>query len=430
MKRFLVILCCLSLWQVVVHAATGTVRGSVTNGTKAGSSVEGLEVSLWTHPTPGDKPIATAKVGKDGRFEFANVPLSDKGVYEVRAPYGDAEYASDPLALTAQKPTATTQVTVYDPTTDGSHVVCFMHHIRVLEIKNGLLHVGERMIVLNIADESEGGRTYVGKSGDGGRRKVLRISLPQGAQNVEVKEEHRMAMMGGEAEATPLQMADDHYVEMSPLIPTPMEAFRNEGSMGSLGLRTVAYSYDLKPVRSRYDLSRSLDYKTVTFAVLSKDAALNVSAPALKEEGEQDIKGQTWKVRLGKFVEPNSNVEVIVQGRSFFSSEQGMAWLMAILIFVACVVGVVIGTRVRRGNELTPQRATAPAAKSAAKSAAKRAARQVSLEDERASLIEDIALLDERYESGEISQEQYQRERTTKKNRLIELTKRLQKVSS
>lgn len=432
-KRFVVVLGCLVCWQATVHAATGTVRGKVSNGTKGGGSVEGLEVGLWTHATPGDKPIATAKTDKNGKFELTDVPLNDKGVYEVRVDYGDATYASDPIVLNAQTPTATAQVTVYDPSTDASRLIVVMHHVRVLEVKDGALRVGERMIVLNVADSHTGGRAFMGERGDGGRRKVLRLSLPKGAQNVDVHEEHGAAMMGAHSEQSPLELGEDHYVDMPPILPTPIEALHAEPS-GAVKARTVAYTYDLQPQDGMYDLSRSLDYRTFTFAVLTKDPTLKLQAPLLKDGGAMPINDQTWHIYQAERVEPGINLEIRVQSKGFSFSEQGMAWGMAILIFVACVVGVIIGTRVRRSSEPSPRREPLPAAARSTgnldASASKRAARHASLEEERKSLIDEIALLDDQYEAGEISQEQYQRARTAKKNRLVELTKKLQKTVS
>lgn len=431
--RFVVVLCCLVLGQAVVHAATGAVRGEVSNGTKGGGSVEGLEVGLWTHPTPGDKPIATAKTDKDGKFELTDVPLSDKGVYEVRMDYGDATYTSDPIVVNAKTPIATAQVTVYDPSTDASRLIVVMHHIRVLEVKDGALHVGERMIVLNVADSHTGGRTFMGERGDGGRRKVLRLSLPKGAQNVDVHEEHGAAMMGAHSEESHLELGEDNYVDMSPILPTPIEALHSE-SPGEVKARTIAYTYDLKLQGGAYDLSRSLDYRTFTFAILTKDPTLQLQAPLLKDGGEMPVNDQTWHIHQAERVEPGVNLEIMVKGKGFSFSEQGMAWGMAILIFVACVVGVIVGTRVRRSSEPSPRREPIPTATKSTsesdKSASKRAARHASLEEEREFLIDEIALLDDRYDSGEISEEQYQRERMAKKNRLVELTKKLQKTAS
>jgi 5-hydroxyisourate hydrolase-like protein (transthyretin family) len=423
--RSVVVLGGLILWQAAVHAATGSVRGEVSNGTKGGGSVEGLEVGLWTHATPGDKPIATAKTDKDGKFELTDVPLSDKGVYEVRVNYGDATYTSDPIVVNAKTPTATAQVTVYDPSTDASRLIVVMHHIRVLEVKDGALRVGERMIVLNVADPHTGGRTFMGERGDGGRRKVLRLSLPKGAQNVDVHEEHGAAMMGAHTEESPLELGEDHYVDMSPILPTPIEALHS-ASPGEVKARTVAYTYDLKPQGGTYDLSRSLDYRTFTFAVLTKDPTLKLQAPLLKEGGEMPINNQTWHIYQAERVEPGVNLEILVKDKGFAFSEQGMAWGMAILIFVACVVGVIVGTRVRRSSEPSPRRAPTPEIRNPKS----RAARHASLAEERAFLIDEIARLDDRYESGEISEEQYQRERAAKKNRLVELTKKLQKTAS
>ncbi len=429
--RFLAILCLL-LCQAVALAAAGAVRGEVSNGTKGGGSVEGLEVGLWTHPTPGDKPIATAKTDKDGQFELTGRPMRDKGVYEVRVDYGDTTYTSDPIVLNAKTPTATAQVTVYDPSTDASRLIVVMHHIRVLDVKDGALRVGERMIVLNVADSHTGGRTFMGERGAGGRRKVLRLSLPKGAQNVGVREEHGAAMMGAHSEESPLKLDEDNYVDMSPILPTPIESLHSE-SPGAVKARTVAYTYDLKPQGGTYDLSRSLDYRTFTFAVLTKDPTLQLQAPLLKDGGEMPVNDQTWHIHQAERVEPGVNLEIMVKGKGFSFSEQGMAWGMAILIFVACIVGVMVGTRVRRSSEPSPRREPTPKIqnpKSEIRNPKSRAARHASLQEEREALIDEIAVLDDQYEAGEISEEQYRRERAAKKHRLVELTKKWQKTAS
>ncbi|MCS6859147.1 MAG: hypothetical protein NZT92_02365 [Abditibacteriales bacterium] len=428
--RFFALLTCLFLCQVAALAAKGVVRGTVTNGTKGGGSVEGLEVELWTHATPSKKPLATAQTDKAGRFELRNIPLSDKGVYEVRVNYGDVTYTSDPVVLDAKTPTATAPVTVYDPSTDASRLVVVMHHIRLMGIHEGALQVGERMIILNVADSHTGGRTFMGERGDGGRRKVLRLSLPQGAQNVVVKEERGAAMMGTHTEESPLELGEDNYVEMLPILPTPLEALHSD-SPGGIKARTVAYTYELQPRGGMYDLSRSLDYRTFTFAVLTKDPTLPLQAPLLKDGGAMPINNQTWHIYQAERLEPGINLEIKVKGKDISVSEQGMAWVMAILIFAACIVGVMIGTRVRRGSEPASRREPVPTTtKSVSKSASKRAARHVSLEEERESLVQEIAALDDQYEAGEISEEEYQRERKAKKHRLVELTKKLQKTAS
>lgn len=147
-------------------AAAGSVSGTVTNGT-TNKPVPGAEVILL-QLQGGMQPVATTKTDALGRFTIHNDGLGTAPML-LRVPYRGVLY-HEPIAPGAA--TTTTNVMVYEPTTDP-HSFAVTTRAIVLQPKGSDLLVGEEYTIEN---QTHPPVAYYLKDG------TFKFQLPQGAQ--------------------------------------------------------------------------------------------------------------------------------------------------------------------------------------------------------------------------------------------------------
>lgn len=121
-------------------SAAGTVSGTVSNGT-TNTPVRGTEVILM-QLQGGMEPVATTKTGASGQFTITNDALGS-GPMLLRVPYKGVLY-HEPIT----PGTTTTNVTVYEPTTDA-HSFAVTTRAIVLQPKGSDLLVDEEYTIQN-----------------------------------------------------------------------------------------------------------------------------------------------------------------------------------------------------------------------------------------------------------------------------------------
>jgi len=153
-------------------APSGSITGTVTNGTHGATGVDGASVQLLALSRNGEVSAQDGSV-TDGQFRFT--PPADPTVtYVVRVTYQDVSYLVDPpILLSAEIPEDHRDVTVYETTSEPPdlRIDSTVVSMQGLDRAQGRLTLQREDQVVNASD-----RVYVGAD-DG---VALRIPAPEG----------------------------------------------------------------------------------------------------------------------------------------------------------------------------------------------------------------------------------------------------------
>ncbi len=153
-------------------APQGSVSGSVVNGTRGVTSVEGVEVQLLAL-AGGGQVTSEAETVVDGRFTFTP-PASATVTYVLRATYQGVSYLIEPpILLSPEVPNDEREITVYETTNEatGLSIDSTVLSLQGLDRTQAQLTLQREDQVLNPTD-----RVYVG----GDDRVSLRLPAPEG----------------------------------------------------------------------------------------------------------------------------------------------------------------------------------------------------------------------------------------------------------
>jgi hypothetical protein len=152
--------------------ATGTIRGVVLNGSRAGEPVANAEVHLRAGANGVFESVAKTNTDSFGRFSFEDVPFDPAIVYLPGANRDGVHYPGQRVRLNAASKVAEVVITAYDADRSVSPLEAARHDIDI-EVGNRVLEVTETLLISNPSD-----KTYVGeKQGDHGTV-TLHLSIP------------------------------------------------------------------------------------------------------------------------------------------------------------------------------------------------------------------------------------------------------------
>jgi len=358
---------CLLGWLVGTASAqaTGTLDGTVTQGTPGGGSVSGLPVLLlvFKDEQKVDEQHTTTDV--NGHFRFEGLDPAPERIYFPVVDYQGVSYYSDPLTFkdsTAQS----VQITIYEPTPSDEKIAVPRANMIVTGAEPDRLYLMEMGVVANSGDH-----TYTGAE-------TLHFPLPAGAENFAP----RFGFLANSVSQRP-----DGFVVNGPVLP---------------GEHQLAYSYELPASGQEVVLTRRIAYPTETFSLfVPLQDGLQVSSPQLSDDGTRDLGGQTYRVFSASHLARGEQVSMRFSGLPAMpgATAQRLGYLLLVAGAAISIAALVFAWR--RG-------ATTPAAAPAAEPAAAR----------RERLLDILADLDERYEAGELDQAEYQRSRDVAKRRL------------
>jgi mono/diheme cytochrome c family protein len=372
----------------------GTIDVLVENAT-TGEKPGGLPVRLYMFEGDSFVSSRAAETDADGRARFEALPSDASWVYIAEVQYNDLPFSSDIQQF--EDPTAAVEIAL--PVYDGGGVAEDIRVERAHWVLNlsspQRLDVGEIYILSNTGD-----RVYDGEEGDDGVRRVLALAVPENANNVGVE--------GAE-------LGERFLVEGNAVIDTmPMAP----------GQRQILIRYSLPIEDGRVELSHPIAYAVDHLNLLVPDLGMTVEAPGW-DEGEAmpsqegsyrnfartnlepgEESGATLSdIQADMLIPPGDHPAV---GREIVDSQatpgiSGQPYFPYLVILVGIIV-LALGTvyalrRQKHADEQAPQLR----------------------EQQRQILIQDLADLDDDYESGELSRSDYESERRMLKAQLIAL---------
>ncbi|MFW5709145.1 MAG: c-type cytochrome [Chloroflexota bacterium] len=367
--------------QAAVEAEqTGTVIGTVRNGTSASDVPEGLVVTLHIIDAEFNETLIDTTITPDTSYQFSDVPFAEDFIYFVSTRYAERNYASAPVTPDMATLTIELPLVIYEVTNDSS-VIEINSMLTQITPRGSMLEVAEFVRYANLSDE-----VYISEeTGVDGRSISMTFHLPPGAVVVGLENEQRFVVSQDEftvQDTSAVIPGEDNIFVVSYLLPY---------SSGAIIEYPVEYAFDgqlrllidSETVRAEADWLTFLGEETLNdFAYQTYGGALSLnSGDLIRYELTGRAPGAGSSADTGVVTEDNLLPVALIIG--------------AVLIF-AIVAAIFFANR-RTGS--------APMSKNR-------------LID---GLLRQIAELDTQHDAGDINHDLYHHRRQQLKTRLSEL---------
>lgn len=345
-------------------AASGAFSGRVQDGTD-GDLAPGLQVTLFGYEGQTLVHTQTTEVGANGRFAFDEVPVADGRTFFASVEYLGLSYFSE--FLSEGETEFSQPITIYETTSETSQLAVERLTL-ILEFEHpGFVRVVQQYLVSNI------GTRAVTPTEEGAP--VLLYDLPEGAGDLAFNEgvfrERYLPTQNG-------------FGDLRAVLP---------------GLQTyqVLFAYEMPYTRS-LDLPLALNLPVRSVAVLVQHGGVTLANADFTEAGEQQIQDASYRAYLSnQAYSAGDTAELQLRGRN----PQGGGGWQALLASDGVVVGLAGLTLAVGFTWLWLRRMQAGP-------------------DE---VLARIARLDARFEAGDVSQNQYTRQRAALKAQLRRVMK-------
>src|SRR3989337_38441 len=346
----------------------GVIKGKVLNNSTE-KPAEEIEVTLTVYL--GDKATGEKKLKTNTEGMIGLKNLSWDRSYSILLSYEGGEYVTDKLVFYPDEDTKSLDLPIYEPTDIDKDITVDISHV-IVQTSDNSLSVAELTVFNN-----EGKRTYIGaKEIKDGMRETLRFSLPPGASNIEL-------INGLNSES--VVPTNNGFVDTSSVLP---------------GIKTV-------------------DYQTDSFGLLVSDSGVKVKVQGLtgSETVETPDQGRflQWS---GTKIPTGAKIRIEI-GESRLLAENSLQFVTIGVLVVLVCIGVFYSFVIKPRDKSKVNDFSHP---TIADQVVKK-----DLEEERKTLIQEIAKLDDSFEAKEITEEEYRNRRSKKKQRLVEITRIIKK---
>jgi hypothetical protein len=358
----------------------GSISGQVVNKTGGGSLFDGASVRLVTFGRKEDAPLGQriTQSDADGRYAFSGLDRDPNLVYVPFVRYADVNYRPDELAQLHDQPTLQLDIPVYETTADDRAIQLERLNVLLLGADQGMLHFMEMGSLLNSGD-----RTFVtANPQDVALAHAIRLPQPAGALGIQMQSgfssQDLTSGVGG------VQVT-------SPLPPGPHE---------------FALSFQVPYTGSAADVTLQLPYPTAAYTIYVPETGVRLNSTGLADGGSMVLGDQSYRVYRASNLPGATVVSGELSGLSSSSMPGPTELAILSLAVVLCVFGGGAVLITRRARRTAPQRRDGRA----------------DLAQERLDLVVQIAVLDERFAAGEISDVEHHAQRGLAKQRLHQLT--------
>ncbi len=398
----LVILGALGLAAFLMTAAPSsgegdmTIVGRVINGTSGVEAAAGSEVTLHLIGSGGEVATATAVTAEGGRFVFPDVEQNEDYAYAVAARHQEVLYSS---RLDPSKLGEPVEIIIYEA---GSNLDALRIGAQVQLISgvgsDGTLSVFEVVSLVNEED-----RTFVPDLERPASMSFLRFGLPSEATGLEVASD----LAGGS-----IISVGSGFALTAPVTP---------------GSHNVTYAYGVPYEGGRHELTRSFPMGAETFRLLLAESLGDLKdLGSLSAADPVQVEGKSYKVWEENELAAASLVSVEIAGLPQESPLRRLGDALVdgpyLKIGIPGVVGLVLVGLLM--YVLVLRKPVGPRAVAVGTGNATPSDESDDLAPERRSLVEEIAMLDDLAQRGEITQEDFRWQRQELKDRLRLITLR------
>lgn len=382
------LLICFFLWTVPTAVAqsseTGTITGTVRNGTTNTPAAEGTEVTLHAYNSSYTAAeTLTTTLDANGRFQFSLTDKPADWVYMVSTDYQALSFSSNIAALSGSQP-LDLSLTVYETTSDPASVT-------IDQLTISLNTIGQQVQVSELYTFANGGTAvFTGSSEAGG----IEIVLPAAAQTPTF--ERGMGPNSGYFPANEVVPQNGRWVDTTPLRPGP----------NSLTLRVT---YQL-PAAPDLDLSRALPYPARTVTVAVPDDGPQLAATGWQQQPTQSLgqRGTVLTYALSD-LDKGSELALSFSGTAVAPQTPTNAgdWILSIAVLLLAAFAALRLLHPRANVIGAPQ----PARQTAVPVNTQQRA-------ERWQMLFALADLDNAFKNGGLTETEYQQQRQAIKNHL------------
>lgn len=371
-------------------AATGRIDGALVEQTPGTKLQAGGSATLYD-VTDGQNPKQQSKVTipASGTFSFSGFPADPAHSWQVLVDYAGASYVTNKLTFAVGKPRQTVRLGVYEPTADDSLLTIDATNI-VLTPPDASTHEIPVLELDTVVNGSQ--RAFIPSTTprNGGPPNLLRFSLPPDAS--------QLAPASGIDPRDIIQISTGFGV-LTPLLP---------------GQTNLDFSFRAPYTSSTLTFSKSIIYPTKALRVLAPMGALRIASPQLGAASTQKIGSQNYQVLTGTNLRAGSVVQLEMSSLpgisplAFLSQPQALVGIAVVLaLAVLLLLAWYVRDRVRSRRAASLSESSEPARRA--------------LELQQRELLIALARLDDRYEAGGISQQEYQAQRDVQKAELRDL---------
>ena len=372
------------------------ITGQVVNGTAGGATPHGLDITLHVIGPGGELWTASTVTDGDGRFRFDEVEVDEASPYAVTTSYQDILYSAviDPSA-----PAGPVELLVYETTNDISSLRVSTD---ALMIRNG--GQDERMLTAleAVALVNDGDRTIVPDLSRPQAMNFMRFSLAEGATGLEVSSN----LPDGD-----IISVGTGFALTSPVTP---------------GAHQVTYIYLIPYEGSAAEFSHSFPMGADTFRLLIEDGLGDFQGTDVLAPLEPvDAEGTSYSVWQAEDMDSGRRLTLEIAGLPQPPALQRLGDTLTdgpyLKVGLPVAVGVALAALLLYA--LVIRRPVVPTTSQGAPGTA--ATQPVGTpggpEEERRTLVEAIADLDDLSQQGRVPQEDYHRRRQELKARLLRL---------
>ena len=364
---------------------------NATTGKKLGSA----PVRLYMFEADSFVSSRSAETDAEGRATFEALPTDASWVYVAEAQYNDLPFSSDVQQFENQSSSLEIALPVYDGGGTAADIRVERAHWVLNLSSPQRLDVGEIYILSNTGDH-----VYDGEKGEDGVRRVLTLSVPANAANVGVE---------GATLGERFLVEENAVIDTMPMVP---------------GQRQVLIRYSLPIENGRVEMSHPIAYAVDHLNLLVPDKGMTIEAKEWEEGAAMPSQDGSYRNFSRMNLEPGaesgavlSNIQpemlapngdhptggreiVDSQATPGISGQPYFPYLVALLGVIVLVVGTVYALRRQKHSK-----SQAPQLR----------------EQQRQSLIQELADLDDDFAEGKLSRSDYESERAMLKAQLIAL---------
>ncbi len=362
---FLIMIFSLVLMILMANdSSPGVINGRVLNETLDNKGFEGLEVILQAYVEGEEPEVSHTKTDGTGFFSFQNISMDQKIFYHISTSYKDIEYIGRVMQFQGEN-TLSVDLSVYETTDQNVDISIKTYHI-FLEINNDSIWINEALIV-----ENRGDRVYVGSEGlQSGKKETLRVSLPKEASN--------------------LQFSQD----VTPFLVRTAEGFVDTTEIRP-GTKRILFSYTVGSADLNYKFIKNLHYKTDNVIVIFPENGVKVKSDQLEIKGSTMNSGKQFFHLSGTNFAKGSRIAIELAptgNKEFFK------WVIVGMLILLVGLGFALPFIKRKKLSQEEEMKTPYEEKTG-------------LTEQRQSVLQAIARLDDHAESGGIDMNAYQMER-------------------
>lgn len=363
-------------------AEAGIIRGVAVNKTTE-EKTPGVRIVLTSFM--GDNPTGEkeTETGPDGTFDFEGLPWDRS--YTITIEFSGTQYSTDKMVFKPGEDVIDMELPLFEPSESDQNIEVAESHM-ILEATDRNLSVADLSIFNNT-----GNTVYVG--GDvleDGRRTTLKFDLPEGASNIS----YVHGLSPDSVVETETGIADTESV-----IP---------------GQKRIVYAYTLPAEEKATVIEKTFIYPTSSFLLLVSESDNEVSVSGLTQGEPAVFENRRFLRWSGAGLKAGDQIKIELAGKPVSGLLPGEGrygkYIVILILALVLAAGILYAA-------LGPKK-TKPEQRVEASGREKLAA-------ERESLIDEIALLDDRYEAGNIPENEYRKQRQLKKERALEVTRRL-----